>query len=75
MLSALLSVPLNALIIVLMLPYLLVRRVFNSLAVFVELLLSDHPEGFAKSIELITSQSSPEEVLRAKFPNSIAVRS
>ena len=70
-----LSLPLNAVLILLLLPLLLSEKLLSGLTVLTEMVLSAGPGDVTKSLEFLTSQANNNELLRAKFPNSIAVRS
>lgn len=70
-----LSLPLNALVILLLLPLLLLEKLLSGLTVLADMIMAAGPGDVAKSLEFLSSQANNKELLRAKFPNSIAVRS
>ena len=70
-----LSLPLNAVVIILLLPLLVSEKLISALTVLADMVLSAGPGDVTKSLEFLTSQANNKELLRAKFPNSIAVRS
>lgn len=70
-----LSVPLNALLILILLPMVLSEKLIDVLSLLGDVILSARPADFSKSVEFLTSTGTTQELLRSKFPNSIAVRS
>ena len=70
-----LSLPLNCVVIILLLPLLVSEKLLSGLAMLADMLTAAGPADVTKSLEFLTSKANREDLLRAKFPNSIAVRS
>ena len=77
--KGILAVPVNALLVILLLPTYLVCRVVNGLAMLAELPNTISFGEIMTTVEFIRSDKTAEHrrqaILGAEFPNSIAVRS
>lgn len=78
-LSQILSLPVNAVLVILLLPVVLICRLINCLSLLTDLPSILSAGELMTTIEFVRSEKSSEErqlnILRSNFPNSIAVRS
>ena len=70
-----LSIPLSALLVVVLLPMFLSEKLVEGVSLLGDFFVSTRPSDFSKSVEFLRSTGTTQELLRTKFPNSIAVRS